>query len=65
MDQGKIFGIVLCILAVALTAVFLWGLAQQQWWAVAIPVAALVVIAMTMLFWVGWTFFTTENGPPQ
>lgn len=65
MDQAKVFGGFLCFTAVALTAILLWGLAQQQWWAVALPVGALVVAVMTMLFWVGWTFITTDSGPPQ
>ena len=60
MDRGKLFGGLLCLAALALTAVFLWGIGARAYWAIAIPVAVLVVFVMTMLFWVGWTFVTTE-----
>lgn len=60
MPPGKIIGAVLCLLAVGGTVVVLWGLTRQAWWAVAIPVGVLVVAAMTMLLWVGWTFIVTE-----
>ena len=43
----------------------MWGLVQQEWWAVAVPVAVLVVAAMTLLFWVGWTFISSDAEPPQ
>ena len=65
MDRGKISGAILCVSAVALTLVFLWGIASQEYWAIAIPVAVGVVVAMTLLFWVGWTFIITDAGPPS
>lgn len=64
MDRAKIGGIALCFLALLATVVILWGLVLQEWWAVAVPVAVLVVVSMTLLFWVGWTLFATEVGPP-
>lgn len=64
MDRGVIAGIALCLLALGITVVVLWGLSMQEWWAVAIPVAAMVVVSMTLLFWVGWTLISTEGGPP-
>lgn len=53
------------MLAILTTGVVMWGLVQQEWWAVAVPVAVLVVVAMTLLFWVGWTFFSSDAEPPQ
>jgi hypothetical protein len=41
----------------------MWGITAQAYWAIAIPVATVVVVAMALLFWVGWTFMTTEIGP--
>ena len=64
MDRAKIGGIILCLLALLATVVILWGLVLQEWWAVAVPVAVLVVVCMTLLFWVGWTLFAAEVGPP-
>lgn len=65
MDRGKIAGGFLCFFSFVMTVVFLWGLVLQAWWAVAIPVAVLVVVSMTLLFWVGWTFLTTDVEPAQ
>ena len=61
MARGKLAGGFLCLIAVSLTVVFLWGLATQAYWALAVPIAAGVVVVMSLLFWVGWTFMTTES----
>ncbi len=61
MSRGKFVGAFLCLVAMGLTGLFLWGLAAKAYWALAIPVGAGVVFAMSMLFWVGWTFMTTES----
>ena len=63
MDRGKLFGAALCLAALGLTVVFLWGISARAYWAIAIPVAAIVVVSMGLLFWVGWTFITTA--PPE
>lgn len=63
MDRGKLGGAMLCVLALALTVLFLSGIVAQAYWAIAIPVAAGVVVVMALLFWVGWTFMTTEVAP--
>jgi len=55
-----VVGVVLCLGAVALTIAFLWGLAAQAYWAVAIPIGVLVVGAMTLVFWAGWTFIVSD-----
>lgn len=60
MDRGKLIGAAICIAALSLTAVFLWGISARAYWAIAVPVAVLVIVAMALLFWVGWTFITTE-----
>lgn len=65
MDRGKIIGGLLCLAAVAGTILFLWGLMNQAYWALAIPIGAGVVVAMTLLFWVGWTFISTDVEPPD
>ena len=65
VGRGKVTGVLLCLLAILTTGVVVWGLVQQEWWAVAVPVAVLMVVAMTLLFWVGWTFISTDAEPPQ
>ncbi|MEM3793437.1 MAG: hypothetical protein QXS76_00865, partial [Candidatus Bathyarchaeia archaeon] len=37
--------------------------ASLSWWAVAIPVFLLVVLALGIVMWIGWTMFTTP--PPM
>ncbi|GEM_PF-4123200 len=44
--------------------VFLWGLMTQSYWAIAIPIGAMIVVVMTLLFWVGWTFVMTDTSVP-
>ena len=61
MGRGKLIGVFICIAALALTAIFLWGITARAYWAIAIPIAILVIVAMALLFWVGWTFITTES----
>lgn len=60
MDRGKLAGAFLCFASLALSILFLWGIASGAYWAIAVPVALLVLVAMALLFWVGWTFFSTE-----
>ena len=63
MFLGKLFGVVLCLLSLGLTALFAWGLVNQTYWAIAIPAGGIVIFAMAMLFWVGWTFIMTKLAP--
>ena len=65
MQLGRAFGVFLCLAAVVLTVVFLWGIVAQAYWAIAVPIALMVVFAMSMLFWVGWTFLVTDMTPPE
>ncbi len=60
MERGKFIGGALCLGSVSLTVLFLAGIAAGAYWAIAIPVAVLIVAAMTMLFWMGWVFLMTE-----
>ena len=65
MRRARVVGVFLCVLALAGAVLFLCGLATQAYWAMAIPVAVLVVLFMALVFWVGWTFIMTESGPEQ
>lgn len=65
MRRARILGAALCLLAVAGTVLFMWGLVSQAYWALAIPIALLVIGAMAVLLWIGWTFLLTEAGPEQ
>ncbi len=65
MSRSRLVGILLCLLSIGGTVLFLWGLATQAYWAIAIPIGAFVVVVMTLLFWVGWTFVMTDTGPAE
>jgi hypothetical protein len=42
---------------------FLLGLLTRSWWAVAIPVGALLAVVLGLTFWVGWTIATVQGEP--
>jgi len=48
-----------------LGAWFLLGLLQRSYWALAIPVAAIVFFALGLTFWVGYTIATIQIEPPD
>lgn len=64
MDKSKIGGVIICVVSVVLVLVFLWGIAIQSYWAVAIPVLVAFVAVMALAFWIGWTMVVTETEIP-
>ncbi|MEM2122881.1 MAG: phage holin family protein [Candidatus Bathyarchaeia archaeon] len=74
MDKDRLYGGLILIVAMVLLALFLVAFfapylepilgvpASLSWWAVAIPVFLLVVLALGILMWIGWTMFSTP--PP-
>ena len=65
MDRSRLSGIVLCVVALALAVVFVWGLEARNYLALALPVAVGFLGVMALVFWVGWTLATTETQPPE
>lgn len=72
---GGLILVISLILAVIYLATFLapwvsiyfsaWP-AWLNWWAVAIPVFLLVVAALMICMWIGWTMLTTPlSAPPE
>jgi threonine/homoserine efflux transporter RhtA len=62
-DSSRTQGRLICIGAVVLGLWFLVGLLQKSYWAIALPVAALVAFALGLAFWVGWTIATVRVEP--
>ncbi len=61
--MARVGGTILCLAALAVAAVFLWGVYQGgQWgyWAIAIPVTVGFLAILALLFWIGWTMLTSE-----
>lgn len=57
-NSSRIQGTLICCAAVLTGAVFLFGLAAQHWWAVAVPVGLLLALVLGLVFWVGFTIAT-------
>jgi hypothetical protein len=59
-DSSRAQGGLICVGAVIVGAVFLLGLVNGAWWAVAIPVGILLTFVLGLTFWVGWTIATVK-----
>jgi uncharacterized membrane protein YGL010W len=57
-DSSRTQGGLICVAVVVVAALFLLGLLQQSYWALAIPVAVLVSFVLGLTFWVGYTIAT-------
>ena len=67
MNQAsRIQGWTICAAAGLLAAVFVVGLLNQSYWAVALPVALLTLFVLGLAGWVGYTIATShgEADPP-
>ena len=62
-DTSRAQGGLICIGTVVLGALFLIGLLNQSYWALALPIAVLVAFALGLAFWVGWTIATIRVEP--
>ncbi len=70
-DSSRTQGTAICAVVLGLALWFLVGLLQQSYWAIAIPVAIVVLFALGLSFWIGYTIATvqvepeTGDGPPE
>jgi hypothetical protein len=62
-DSSRTQGGLICVGAAIAAAWFLLGLLQKSYWAIAIPVAAMVFFALGLTFWVGYTIATIQVEP--
>ena len=62
-DSSRTQGGLICVAVVILAALFLLGLLQQSYWALAIPVTAAVAFVLGLVFWVGYTIATIRVEP--
>ena len=62
-DSSRTQGGLICVAVAILGAWFLLALLQQSYWALAIPVAAIVFFALGLTFWVGYTIATIQVEP--
>ena len=69
-DSSRNQGLAICFGAVVLGVLFLVGLLQESYWAIAVPVALVTFFGLGLTFWVGWTIATIQvepfdDGQPQ
>jgi hypothetical protein len=64
-DSSRTQGGLICVGAVIVGAWFLLGLLQKSYWAIALPVAAVVFFALGLTFWVGYTIATIRVEPGE
>lgn len=62
--MSRVVGGLICVLAVALGAAFVWGIIIKSYWAVAIPVVVGFLGMLALMFWIGWTMAVTKIEPP-
>ena len=57
-DRSRMLGGAVAFGAVLAGLLFLVGIAKENWWALAVPVAVLVLFVLGLVFWIGWTIAT-------
>lgn len=63
IESSRNQGWLICVGAAVVGAVFLYGLIDGAWWAVAIPVGIMLAFVLGLTFWVGWTIATVQVEP--
>ena len=64
-DSSRTQGGLICVGTVIVGAWFLLGLLQKSYWAIALPVAAVVFFGLGLTFWVGYTIATIQVEPGE
>lgn len=64
VDTSRLWGGLLCIAILIIAILFLWGIFQQNYWALAIPVMIGFLGILGLAFWIGWTILTIKTVHP-
>lgn len=64
-DFAKLKAFFLCLITFMLAAVFLYGVYLRNYWALAIPAAAITIVILGMVFWVGIAIITARSTLPD
>lgn len=62
-ESSRAQGGLICVGVAVVTALFVLGLLQQSYWALAIPVATITFFLLGLTFWVGYTIATIQVEP--
>jgi hypothetical protein len=64
-DFSKIKAFVLCIVTLAVGALFIYGIYLRNFWALAVPAAVISLVILAAVFWVGIAILTTRSTLPE
>jgi len=64
-DNSKTKALFLCLMMVFLASVFIYGVFQKSYWALAIPASAITLVLLGMIFWVGIAIITARSTLPE
>ena len=64
-DYAKPKALLLCLVTLALMALFAYGVYLKSYWALAVPAAAFTLVVLGMIFWVGLAIITTRATLPE
>ena len=64
-DYAKLKAFFLCLLTLALAVIFIYGVYQRSYWALAVPAAAITLIVLGMVFWIGIAIITARSTLPE
>jgi uncharacterized protein with PQ loop repeat len=64
-DYSKVKAFFLCILTLTLGVLLLYGIYIKNFWALAIPAAAISLVILGAIFWVGIAIITTRSTLPD
>ncbi len=65
LRRGQRTGLLICAVSVALGLAFLYGILNQSYWALAIPVALGVYFVLGLAFSIGYTINTVRGIPDE
>lgn len=63
-DNSRIKAVFLCLITLFIAVLFLYGIYKRSYWALAIPAAAVTLVILGMIFWVGIAIITTRSTLP-
>jgi uncharacterized protein with PQ loop repeat len=64
-DYSKVKAFFLCIITLALGVLLLYGIYIKNFWALAIPAAAISLVILGAIVWVGIAIITTRSTLPE
>lgn len=64
-DHSKIKAFILCLVSLALSCLFIYGVVIRSYWALAVPAGTATLVILGMIFWVGLAIITTRSTLPD